>query len=71
MLLPLPAHSFFFHTHPLPPLPPAQKNFGRPVEWALVKDHAWSAPQLRKLEKPVDADGKPWPLDAEGKPVAK
>ena len=75
-----------------------QKNFGRPVEWALVKDHAWSTPQLRKLDNPVratlidiltavshyrpvaghilcviqvDVDGKPWPLDAAGKPVLK
>lgn len=31
----------------------AQKNFGRPVEWALVKDHPWSTPQLRKLDTPV------------------
>ena len=30
-----------------------QKNFGKPVEWALVKDHAWSAAQLRKLDVPV------------------
>lgn len=30
-----------------------QKNFGKPVEWALVKDYAWSTPQLRKLDKPV------------------
>ena len=30
-----------------------QKNFGKPVEWALVKDHDWSTPQLRKLDKPV------------------
>lgn len=30
-----------------------QKNFGKPVEWALVKDHAWSTPQLRKLDQPV------------------
>ncbi len=75
-----------------------QKNFGRPVEWALVKDHAWSTPQLRKLDNPVratpadllrpchmlgvqqnafsravqvDVDGKPWPLDAAGKPILK
>ena len=34
-----------------------QKNFGKPVEWALVKDHAWSTPQLRKLDKPVSAVG--------------
>jgi len=27
-----------------------QKNFGRPVEWALVQDYPWSAPQLRKVE---------------------
>ena len=25
-----------------------KKNFGRPIEWALVKDHAWSTPQMRK-----------------------
>ena len=31
----------------------AQKNFGKPVEWALIKDHAWSTPQLRKLDVPV------------------
>lgn len=31
----------------------AQKNFGKPVEWALVKDHAWSTAQLRKLDVPV------------------
>jgi len=30
-----------------------QKNFGRPVEWAMVKDYAWSTPQLRKLDVPV------------------
>ncbi|BDA40818.1 hypothetical protein COCOBI_01-4720 [Coccomyxa sp. Obi] len=48
-----------------------KKNFGKPVEWALVKDHAWSTPQLRKLDQPVDVDGKPWPLDTNGKPVLK
>ena len=31
----------------------AQKNFGKPVEWGLVKDYAWSTPQLRKLDAPV------------------
>ncbi len=31
----------------------AQKNFGKPVEWGLVKDYAWSTPQLRKLDTPV------------------
>ena len=32
-----------------------QNNFGRPVEWALVKDYAWSTPQLRKLDVPVSS----------------
>ncbi|KIZ07316.1 hypothetical protein MNEG_0625 [Monoraphidium neglectum] len=32
-----------------------KKNFGKPVEWALVKEYPWSAPQLRKLETPLDA----------------
>lgn len=41
------------------------------MEWALVKDHPWSVPQLRKLDAPVDVEGKPWPLDAEGKPILK
>lgn len=35
-----------------------QKNFGKPVEWALVKDYAWSTPQLRKLDKPVSVEKK-------------
>ncbi|KAK9831895.1 hypothetical protein WJX81_006754 [Elliptochloris bilobata] len=48
-----------------------KNNFGRPVEWGMVKDYAWSTPQLRKLDVPVDVEGKPWPLDAEGKPVLK
>ena len=30
-----------------------KKNFGKPVEWAFVKKHAWSKPQLVKLDKPV------------------
>lgn len=30
-----------------------QKNFGKPVEWGMVKDHPWSTPQLRKLDVPV------------------
>lgn len=30
-----------------------QKNFGKPVEWGMVKDYAWSTPQLRKLDAPV------------------
>ncbi|EFJ52167.1 hypothetical protein VOLCADRAFT_87047 [Volvox carteri f. nagariensis] len=37
-----------------------KKNFGRPVEWALVREYPWSVPQLRKLEKPVDVHGQPW-----------
>jgi len=48
-----------------------KKNFGKPVEWAFVKQHAWSKPQLVKLDKPVDVDGNPWPLDAQGKPILK
>ena len=56
----------------LPACPPTmQKNFGRPVEYALVKDHAWSTPQLRKLDRPVDVEGNPWPLDAAGNPILK
>ncbi|KAL3152789.1 hypothetical protein ABBQ38_012373 [Trebouxia sp. C0009 RCD-2024] len=38
-----------------------KKNFGKPVEWGMVKDHPWSTPQLRKLDTPVDVHGKPWP----------
>ncbi|KAI8102684.1 hypothetical protein M9434_005483 [Picochlorum sp. BPE23] len=45
-----------------------KKNFGKPVEWALVKDYAWSTPQLRKLDHPVDVNGNPWPLDSQGNP---
>jgi len=45
-----------------------KKNFGKPVEWALVKDYAWSTPQLRKLDNPVDVNGNPWPLDSQGNP---
>ncbi|KAK9829440.1 hypothetical protein WJX72_005885 [[Myrmecia] bisecta] len=48
-----------------------KKNWGKPVEWGLVKDHPWSSAQLRKLEVPVDVDGKPWPLDSAGKPILK
>ena len=60
------------HQRSLPACPPTtQKNFGRPVEYALVKDHAWSTPQLRKLDRPVDVEGNPWPLDAAGNPILK
>ncbi|GMH33885.1 hypothetical protein BSKO_01719 [Bryopsis sp. KO-2023] len=48
-----------------------KKNFGRPVEWAMVKEFPWSTPQLRKLEAPVDVKGNPWPLDKEGNPILK
>ena len=48
-----------------------KKNFGRPIEWGLVKRFPWSIPQLEKLEHPVDPDGNPWPLDDEGKPILK
>ena len=30
-----------------------QRNFGKPVEWGMVKDHPWSTPQLRRLDTPV------------------
>ena len=42
--------------------PLTQKNFGRPIEWGLVKKYPWSAPVLKKLDHPVDPDGNPWPL---------
>ncbi|KAI3425858.1 hypothetical protein D9Q98_007832 [Chlorella vulgaris] len=48
-----------------------KKNFGKPVEWALVKDYEWSTPALRKLEVPVDVDGNPWPVDKDGQPILK
>ncbi|CAG9463670.1 unnamed protein product [Pedinophyceae sp. YPF-701] len=46
-----------------------KKNFNRPVEYAMVKDFPWSTPALRKLDRPVDVKGNPWPLDSEGKPI--
>jgi hypothetical protein len=36
-----------------------QKNFDKPVEWGLIKDHAWSTPQLRKLDTPVSCHAAP------------
>eukprot|EP01025_Chloroclados_australasicus_P060866 TRINITY_DN7878_c0_g1_i1.p1 TRINITY_DN7878_c0_g1~~TRINITY_DN7878_c0_g1_i1.p1 ORF type:complete len:115 (-),score=10.21 TRINITY_DN7878_c0_g1_i1:177-521(-) len=36
-----------------------KKNFGRPIEYAMVKDHPWSTPRLRKLQNPVDVNGNP------------
>lgn len=38
-------------TDPMSPGLPLQKNFGRPVEWQLVQEYPWSAPQLRKVEQ--------------------
>lgn len=46
-----------------------KKNFGRPVEWGLVKKYPWSQAHLVKLDQPVDVNGKPWPLDDQGKPI--
>lgn len=48
-----------------------KKNFGKPIEWGLIKRYPWSQPQLEKLEVPVDHEGNPWPLDKEGKPILK
>ncbi|CEF98788.1 unnamed product [Ostreococcus tauri] len=48
-----------------------KKNFGRPVEYGMVKKYPWSTPTLMKLDVPVDVDGNPWPLDAEGNPILK
>lgn len=48
-----------------------KKNFGKPIEWGLVKRYPWSVPQLEKLEHPVDPDGNPWPLDENGEPILK
>jgi len=48
-----------------------KKNFGRPIEYALVQDYPWSSKQLRKLDHPVDHQGNPWPLDKDGKVILK
>jgi hypothetical protein len=48
-----------------------KKNFGKPIEWGLIKRFPWSQPQLEKLEVPVDHEGNPWPMDKEGKPILK
>jgi len=29
----------------------------------------WQQAVLQKLEKPIDMQGNPWPLDADGKPI--
>ena len=36
-----------------------------------MQKYPWSSKMLVKLEKPVDVDGNPWPLDANGKPILK
>jgi hypothetical protein len=51
--------------------PEFKKNFGKPIEWGLIKRFPWSQPQLEKLEVPVDHEGNPWPMDKEGKPILK
>ena len=43
-------------------------NFGRPIEYALVKDHPWSMPALRKLDRPIKPDGTPWAEDKKPAP---
>jgi hypothetical protein len=48
-----------------------KKNFGKPIEWGLVKRYPWSQPQLMHLETPLDHEGNPWPLDDKGKPILK
>lgn len=48
-----------------------KKNFGRPIEYGMVKRYPWSKPTLEKLDTPVDPDGNPWPLDDDGKPILK
>lgn len=48
-----------------------KKNFGKPIEWAMIKRYPWSHPQLERLEVPVDPEGNPWPLDEHGKPILK
>lgn len=48
-----------------------KKNFGKPIEWGLVKRYPWSQPQLMHLEVPLDHEGNPWPLDDKGKPILK
>lgn len=49
--------------------PAAQRNFDKPVEWSLQKEFPWSEPTLMRLQQPLTVDGKPWPLDASGKPA--
>merc|ERR1712176_577238 len=46
-----------------------KKNWGKPIEYGLVKRYPWSNAIFTKLDKPVDVKGNPWPLDAQGKPI--
>ena len=48
-----------------------KKNFGRPIEWGLVKKYPWSQAILMKLDVPVDPKGEPWPKDENGKLILK
>ena len=48
-----------------------KKNFGRAIEWGMVRRYPWSSPQLVRLDVPVDPEGNPWPLDEDGKPIER
>ena len=48
-----------------------KKNFGRAIEWGMVRRYPWSSPQLVRLDVPVDPEGNPWPLDENGKPIER
>eukprot|EP00218_Dolichomastix_sp_CCMP3274_P016770 CAMPEP_0170133166 /NCGR_PEP_ID=MMETSP0033_2-20121228/1111_1 /TAXON_ID=195969 /ORGANISM="Dolichomastix tenuilepis, Strain CCMP3274" /LENGTH=123 /DNA_ID=CAMNT_0010368627 /DNA_START=15 /DNA_END=386 /DNA_ORIENTATION=- len=48
-----------------------KKNFGRPVEWGLVKKYPWSTATLMKLDVAIDVDGNPWPVGSDGKLIYK
>ena len=37
-----------------------KNNFGRPFEYAYVKQHPWSEATIVKLDQPLDKDGNPW-----------
>jgi len=48
-----------------------QRNFGKPVEWGMVKQYPWQEAVLMKLDVPLKVDGTPWPLDEAGKPITE
>merc|ERR1712060_659935 len=48
-----------------------KKNFGRPIEWGMVKKYPWSTATLMKLDFPVDPEGNAWPLDDKGNAILK